>query len=123
MKGWPRRPWGLYLLIEEKLIFVSHISHLFPFLSCRPPRDLDSKACISIGEEVRLGVLVRRPLRTGDHPRLAAVVLAACPGRLLMGLLNFSPPQKKGRLRNTAVKKKMQPILLEMEGSCWMNKS
>ena len=59
----------MYLLTEGKLIFVRNISHLFPFLSCRPPRDLDSKACISIGEEVRLGVMVRRrPLGTGDHP-------------------------------------------------------
>uniref|UniRef100_A0A8C3PRW7 mitogen-activated protein kinase kinase n=3 Tax=Neoaves TaxID=3078114 RepID=A0A8C3PRW7_9CHAR len=42
---------GLYLVIKGKLVFVKNISHLFPFFSCRPPRDLDSKACISIGEE------------------------------------------------------------------------
>lgn len=86
---------GFYLLVEGKLIFVKNISHLFPFLSCRPPRDLDSKACISIGEEVRLGAVVRRrPLGPGDHPGLAAVVLAACPGGLLVGLLNFSPQKR-----------------------------
>lgn len=88
------RAWGaggLYLLTEGKLIFVRNISHLC-FLSCRPPRDLDSKACISIGEKVRPEVTgMRRPLGTGDHPGLAA-----CPDGLLVELLNFS--QKKGQI-------------------------
>lgn len=78
----------MYLLIEKKLIFVRHISHLFPFVCRRPPRDLDSKACISIGEEVRMGAVVRRsPVERCDHPGLAAVVLAGCPGGLFVELL------------------------------------
>ena len=93
------------LLIEEKWILVRNISHLFPVLSCRPPRDLDSKACISIGEEVRLGVMGRRPLGRGDHHRLAAVMLTACPGGLLVGLLNFSPPKKRQISEHQLLKK------------------
>lgn len=100
--------WGLDLLTEGKWIFVGNISHLFPFLSCRPPRDLDSKACIFIGEEVRLRDLWDQI----SHPGLAAC-----------GIASLQTPKKRQIIKYQLLKTMQQPISLEREGSCWMDKS